>query len=96
MGAEPFPKPDISPGRVRSFSHHRLQIVAASPTTDRMASSDIDPPWYLQRTDDQMISPPAQAFMAERMGATVRTVAASHAPFMARPVDVAEIIALAR
>jgi hypothetical protein len=43
-----------------------------------------------------MIPPPAQAFMAERMGATVRTVAASHAPFMARPVDVAEIIALAR
>ena len=43
-----------------------------------------------------MIPRPAQAFMAERMGATVRTVAASHAPFMARPVDVAEIIALAR
>jgi hypothetical protein len=34
--------------------------------------------------------------MAERMGATVRTVAARHAPFMARPVDVTEIIALAR
>jgi hypothetical protein len=42
-----------------------------------------------------MIPPPAQAFMAKRMGATVRTVAASHAAFMAHPAEVAEIIALA-
>jgi pimeloyl-ACP methyl ester carboxylesterase len=53
------------------------------------------PSWYLQCTDDQMIPPPAQAFMAERMGATVRTVAASHAAFMAHPAEVAEIIELA-
>lgn len=53
------------------------------------------PSWYLQCTDDQMIPPPAQAFMSQRMGATVRSVAASHAPFMARPAEVAEIIALA-
>lgn len=39
-----------------------------------------------------MIPPPAQAFMADRMGATVRSVAASHAPFMSRPQDVANII----
>ena len=53
------------------------------------------PSWYLECTEDQMIPPPAQAFMAERMGATVRTVAASHAVFMAHPGDVAEIIGLA-
>jgi pimeloyl-ACP methyl ester carboxylesterase len=53
------------------------------------------PSWYLQCTDDQMIPPPAQVFMAERMGATVRSVASSHAPFMAHPTEVAEIIALA-
>jgi pimeloyl-ACP methyl ester carboxylesterase len=53
------------------------------------------PSWYLHCTDDQMIPPPAQAFMAERMGATVRSVASSHAPFMAHPAEVAEIIALA-
>ena len=40
--------------------------------------------------------PPAQAFIAERMGATVRTVATSHTPFIAPPADVAEIIAFAR
>ena len=53
------------------------------------------PSWYLQCTDDQMIPPPAQGFMAERMGATVRTVAASHAVFMAHPNEVANIIGLA-
>ena len=53
------------------------------------------PSWYLQCTDEQMIPPPAQRFMAERMGARVRTVASSHAPFMAHPAVVAEIIALA-
>jgi pimeloyl-ACP methyl ester carboxylesterase len=53
------------------------------------------PSWYLQCTNDQMIPPPAQAFMAERMGATVRSVASSHAPFMAHPAEVADIIALA-
>ena len=53
------------------------------------------PSWYLQCTDDQMIPPPAQGFMAERMGATVRSVEASHAVFMAHPGDVADIISLA-
>jgi hypothetical protein len=33
--------------------------------------------------------------MAERMGATVRSVAASHAVFMAHPGEVADIIGLA-
>jgi pimeloyl-ACP methyl ester carboxylesterase len=53
------------------------------------------PSWYLECTEDQMIPPPAQAFMAERMGATVRKVAASHAVFMAHPGEVADIIGLA-
>ena len=53
------------------------------------------PSWYLQCTDDQMIPPPAQAFLAERMGATVQSVAASHAVFMAHPGEVAEIIGCA-
>ena len=53
------------------------------------------PSWYLVCTEDQMIPPPAQEFLAQRMGATVRSVPSSHAPFMSRPQDVAELIALA-
>ena len=53
------------------------------------------PSWYLVSTEDQMIPPPAQQFMAKRMGATTRSVPASHASFMAHPNEVAEIIELA-
>ena len=53
------------------------------------------PSWYLLCTNDQMIPPPAQEFMAKRMNATVRSVASSHAPFMSKPEEVAKIIALA-
>jgi pimeloyl-ACP methyl ester carboxylesterase len=53
------------------------------------------PSWYLVSTEDQMIPPPAQEFLAKRMNATVRSVPASHASFMSRPQEVTEIIALA-
>jgi pimeloyl-ACP methyl ester carboxylesterase len=53
------------------------------------------PSYYLVCTDDQMIPPPAQEFMAQRMNATVRSVPSSHAAFMSRPNEVAGIIALA-
>lgn len=53
------------------------------------------PSWYLVGSDDRMIPPPAQQSMAKRMNATVRSVATSHCPFMSKPQDVAEIIALA-
>ena len=51
------------------------------------------PSWYLMCTDDHMIPPPAQEFLASRMGATVRSVPSSHAPFMSQPRAVADIIA---
>lgn len=53
------------------------------------------PSWYLQCTEDRMIPPPAQEFMAKRMNATIRSVASSHAPFMSKPHAVADIIGLA-
>jgi pimeloyl-ACP methyl ester carboxylesterase len=53
------------------------------------------PSWYLVCTEDNMIPPPAQEMLANRMGATVRSVPSSHAPFMSRPKDVADIIVLA-
>ena len=50
------------------------------------------PSWYLVCTNDRMIPPAAQQFLAVRMKATERTVASSHAPFMAHPQEVANII----
>jgi pimeloyl-ACP methyl ester carboxylesterase len=53
------------------------------------------PSWYLVATDDRMIPPPAQRFMAERAGATVVEVAGSHAVYVSQPDVVAGLIARA-
>jgi len=50
------------------------------------------PSWYLVATDDKMIPPPAQQFMAKRTGATVSQIAASHAVYVSQPAAVAALI----
>ena len=50
------------------------------------------PSWYLLVTEDKMIPPAAQRFMAERAGATVDEVSGSHAIYVSRPDAVAAII----
>jgi pimeloyl-ACP methyl ester carboxylesterase len=50
------------------------------------------PSWYLISTDDMMIPPPAQHFMAERAGSTVVEVPGSHAIYVSNPEAVAAII----
>jgi pimeloyl-ACP methyl ester carboxylesterase len=50
------------------------------------------PSWYLVATDDRMIPPPAQQFMAKRAGATVVESKGSHAIYVSKPEAVASII----
>jgi pimeloyl-ACP methyl ester carboxylesterase len=50
------------------------------------------PSWYLVATDDRMIPPPAQQFMAKRAGATVVESMGSHAIYVSKPEVVASII----
>jgi pimeloyl-ACP methyl ester carboxylesterase len=50
------------------------------------------PNWYLVATDDKMIPPAAQRFMAERAGSTVAEVAGSHAIYVSQPDAVAKLI----
>src|SRR3954468_23018851 len=50
------------------------------------------PSWYLVSTDDKMIPPPAQRFMAKRAGSTVVEVAGSHAIYVSQPNAVATLI----
>jgi len=50
------------------------------------------PSWYLVATEDRMIPPPAQQFMAKRAGAAVVNVAGSHAIYVSQPEAVAELI----
>lgn len=50
------------------------------------------PSWYLVVTEDRMIPPPAQQFMSQRAGSTVREVGGSHAIYVSNPQVVADII----
>ncbi|HEY6854771.1 MAG TPA: alpha/beta hydrolase [Mycobacterium sp.] len=50
------------------------------------------PSWYLIAEEDRMINPITQKFMAERMGANVHSHDADHAPLIARPQAVVDII----
>ncbi len=50
------------------------------------------PSWYLVTTEDLMIPPDAQRTMAERLGATVVEVDASHSVYVSQPAAVADLI----
>ena len=50
------------------------------------------PSWYLLVTEDRMIPPAAQRFMAKRAGATVVESKGSHAVYVSKPDVVASII----
>ena len=50
------------------------------------------PSWYLVTTNDKMIPPPAQHFMARRAGSVVVEVAGSHAVYVSQPSTVAALI----
>lgn len=50
------------------------------------------PSWFLIATEDRMINPKTQEFMAQRMGAKVRVRAVDHTPLLTAPGEVADII----
>lgn len=50
------------------------------------------PSWYLVATEDKMIPPPAQRFMAQRAKATVVEESGSHATYVSKPQAVAALI----
>ncbi len=68
-----------------------LSLVSFTDKAGAPAWKEI-PSWYLRSADDQMIPPPAQEFMAKRMGATLSSIPASHASIVSHPGEVAEII----
>jgi pimeloyl-ACP methyl ester carboxylesterase len=48
--------------------------------------------WFQISENDQMVPPELQQTMAQRIGATVVSLAASHASMVSRPADVAAVI----
>jgi pimeloyl-ACP methyl ester carboxylesterase len=83
-----LPKKDAA---VLAVTQRPLSLPAASAPTTATAWKTI-PSWYLLGTKDRTITPAAQRAMAERAGATVREVEASHLSLISRPGKVAELI----
>jgi pimeloyl-ACP methyl ester carboxylesterase len=52
----------------------------------------VKPSWYLVAEEDRMISPTTQHFMAERMGARIRSEQVDHLPLVTAPEAVIEVI----
>ncbi len=50
------------------------------------------PSWYLIAEEDRMINPKTQHFMANRMGATTRSLAVDHTPLLSAPQKALDII----
>jgi len=66
--------------------------VGALSGTISEPSWNTKPSWYLVATDDKMIPPAAQHFMAKRAGSTVVEVEGSHAVYVSKPEAVAALI----
>jgi pimeloyl-ACP methyl ester carboxylesterase len=52
----------------------------------------VKPSWYLVAEEDRMINPTTQLFMAERMGARIRSERVDHTPLVSAPGLVIEVI----
>jgi pimeloyl-ACP methyl ester carboxylesterase len=76
---------------VLAVTQRPLSLAAASAPTTAAAWKTI-PSWYLLGTKDRVITPAAQRFMAERAGATIEEVKASHLSLISRPGKVAGLI----
>ena len=52
----------------------------------------IKPSWYFVAEEDRMINPATQRFMAQRMGASIRSEQVDHTPLVTAPEPVIEVI----
>ena len=50
------------------------------------------PSWFLLAEDDRMINPTTQRFMADRMGASIRSARVDHTPMYSEPHLVIEVL----
>jgi pimeloyl-ACP methyl ester carboxylesterase len=82
---------DLAKARVMAVTQRPLSLKSFAAKSGPPAWKHI-PSWYMVAANDQMIPPQAEEFMAKRMGATVRTVAASHAAMVSHPKEVVELI----
>jgi pimeloyl-ACP methyl ester carboxylesterase len=75
------------------FATQRPLSLAALTENATAAGWKSKPSWYLVSEHDNAIPPDCERFMAERMGATTKSIAGSHTAFIAQPVSAAGFIA---
>jgi pimeloyl-ACP methyl ester carboxylesterase len=87
--------PDVDPVQARVMSAVQQPIAASEFMGDQAfgtPSWKSLPSWYLVTEDDQMLPPAAQHLFAQRMGATITSVAGSHASMVSHPDEVTSFI----
>src|SRR5580698_3316241 len=84
---------DVSPEKAEFMADSQVPWgVDALGGTISEAAWRIKPSWYLLTTQDRMIPPSAQRAMAERTGAAVTEVPASHSVYVSQPQAVASLV----
>jgi len=82
-----------SPERAALFAATQRPIaVACIQEKAPKAAWKVKPSWYLVAEEDRMINPATQLFMAERMGARIRSEKVDHTPLVTAPELVIEVI----
>lgn len=78
--------------RIMAASQKPLHNSAFAVTHSAVAWHDL-PSYYIQASDDLAINPELERFMAERAGAKLTEIQASHVVFLTHPEAVAKVIA---
>jgi pimeloyl-ACP methyl ester carboxylesterase len=82
-----------SPERAALFAATQRPIAVACIQEKAPAPAwKLKPSWYLVAEEDRMINPATQLFMAQRMGARIRSERVDHTPLVTAPELVIEII----
>ena len=84
---------DVAPGKAGFMADSQVPWgVGALEGAISQPAWRTKPSWYLVGTEDRMIPPPAQRFMAKRAGSTTAEARGSHAIYVSQPDAVAALI----
>lgn len=85
--------PDLSPAQADFMAHSQTPIgIQAIITPMTSVAWKNKPSWYIVSTEDRMIPPDAERFMAKRAKAKITEIKASHVSFISHPQEVAAVI----
>jgi pimeloyl-ACP methyl ester carboxylesterase len=85
--------PDLPADEADFMAHSQTPSGLATFTTPlTKAAWKTKPSWYIVSTEDRMIPPDAERFMAKRAKAKVTEIKASHVAFISHPEEIAKVI----